>query len=814
MSKQAFKVLGKPVPPPDSYEKVTGTAPYTFDMELPGMLYAKLVTSTEPHARIKSIDYSKALQVPGVRIVATGKDFPVRIGIYVGDRDMLAIEKALWVGHPVAAVVAESIKAAEKAIDLVEVEYDPLPAVFDVEEALKPDAPLLHPDIANYKISPAFKPVPGTNIANQFRMIKGEGEAGFDKADLVIEKTFKMPFLHHAYMETWNTIAHYKVTGDIEIWTSSQSPYAPRYLMAMSLGVPVGKIKMRIPYVGGGFGGKAGVLIEPLVAMLSKKAGYKPVKLVMSRAEQMRSMPVIAGYKAYAKIGFSKDGKIVAYKVRFLFDTGAFADYTVNVARTAGYACTGVYDMPNVYCESLAIYTNKVPTTAIRGFGYPENHWVLERLMDMAARELRMDPVKIRSINLLRPGDPTSTTGYGSPLRADAGDIQGVLKTSAELIEWDKEPEQPKEPWKIRAKGIAMSLKGPSQPPNAVDAAIVKFNEDASVDILVATGNYGQGTVNALRMIVAEAFDLPLDKVHITWMNSTEWMPYTWQTVGSRSTFTVGQALLRAVEDAKRQIFDIASAVLKVPADQLELADGKVYVKGEPWMSIPLTEIVNGYTFPNGQVLGGPIIGRGIHSPGILSYLDPDTGQALPINPETGHSEPGHATVFYTFGSTAVEVELDLLTGDIKVLKATQVYDIGRLINPLTAKGQAIGGLIMGMSRALYEELIFDDSGGVANPNFSFYYVARAKDIPDDIRIKFLETPQADGPFGARGFSENVMIAVIPAIANAIERATGVSITELPMTHERVWRAIKEQRPDLIEKALKAFQEWKNASQG
>lgn len=779
-------------------------------MEFPGLLYAKILTSNEPHAYIKNIDYSKALQVPGVKTVATGKDFPYRIGIYVGDRDILAIDKALWVGHPVAAVVAESWRAAEKAIDLIEVEYDPLPPVFDPEEALKPNAPILHPDLAKYKVSPAFKPIPGTNIANIFKQKKGEGEAAFDKADLVIEQEFSIPNIHHAYMETWAAIAHYKHNGDIEIWTSSQSPYAPRYLMAMSLGIPVGKIKMRIPYVGGGFGGKAGILFEPLAAMLSKKAGYRPVKLMMSRAEQMRSWPITPKYKAKAKIGFSKDGRIVAYYARFIFDGGAFADYAVNVARTAGYACSGAYDITNLYCESVTVYTNKIPTTAIRGFGFPENHWVIEQLIEMGAIELGMDPVKIRSVNLLRPGDPHSTLGYGAPLRADQGDYQGVLKKAAELIEINKPPEQPKEPWKIRAKGLAYSVKGPSQPPNAVDAAIVKFNEDASVDILVSTGNYGQGTVNALRMIVAEALDIPLEKVHITWMNSTEWMPYTWQTVGSRSLFTVGQALMRAVEDAKRKIFDLASKVLKVAPDQLELKEGYVVVKGEPWLKVPLTELVMGYVYPNGQTLGGPIIGVGVHYPGTSTYLDPDTGQALPLNPELGkETEPGHATVFITPGATGVEIEVDLLTGEIKVLKGVQVYDLGKVINPLTAEGQSIGGFVMGMSRALWEQIIYDERGGVANPNFSFYYLARMKDAPDEIVSYFLETPQADGPFGARGFSENVMIAVMPAIANALRRTLGINITTLPMNPERVWRAIKEQRPDLLEKARKALLEWR-----
>ena len=785
-----FRYIGKRIPPRDAFDKVMGIAPYVYDMEVPGMLYAKLLQSTQPHARIKGIDYSKALSVPGVITVATGRDFPFRIGIYVGDRDLLAIEKALWVGHPVAAVIAENPRAAEKALDLIEVDYDPLPPVFDPIEAMKPEAPLLHPDLGKYRISPAFKPRPGTNIANEFRLLKGDIDKGFSKASVVVEGEFSIPFMSHVYMETQTVIAHYKPNGYVDIWSSAQSPFSARYLLAMSLGMPVGRIRIHVPYVGGGFGGKAGLGWEPLAVMLSKKAGYKPVKLLFTRAEQMRLAPVVAGVKAWGKLGLDREGRIVAYQAKFIFDSGAFGDYTVNVSRTAGYACTGSYEVDNVECLSYAVYTNKIPTTALRGFGYPENHWVLERLIDMAAKKLGMDPAKVRSINLLKPGK--SRTSTGARLREDAGDPQRVLREVVESLGWGKEPGSTGKPWKIRARGFALSVKGPSQPPDASSSAIIKFNEDGSVDVMVGTGNFGQGTVTSLAMIVAEEFGIPLEKVHIHELRSTNDSAYTWQTVGSRGLFTDGSALLEAIKDAKSKIKKVASAVLRVSEDHLEIGDGKVYVKGKPWHYIPLERIVMGYLYENGNAIGGPIIGSGRHIAELNTFLDPETGQGTP-------------TIFYTFGGTGVEVEVNVLTGEVKVVKAVQVFDVGKAINPLLVEGQMIGGFVMGQSRALYEELIFDEMGSVANPNLSFYYVARAKDMPDEWVLKIIETPQSDGPYGARGIGENVMIAVAPAIGNALYHGLGVDVRSLPLKAERVWRAIREQNPELYRKALEAL---------
>ncbi len=788
------KYIGKALPQLDSFHKVTGIAKYTHDISLPGMLHVKLVTSTEPHAEIINIDASEALKIPGVVTVLTGKDFPYRLGIYVGDRDVLAIDKVNWVGHPVAAVVAETMEAAEKAIDLVEVDYKPLKPVFDPFEALKEEAPIIHPKLGEYRRAPAFTPVPGTNIANKFTLRKGDVEKGFKEADVVVENRFYMPFVSHCYMETQSVVAHYHKDGTIEIWTSAQSPFAVRNLMGLSLGIPIGKIIIYQPFVGGGFGGKAGLHWEPLTALISKKVGYKPVKLKLSRKEQFTSAPVREGFHAEVKVGAKRNGKLTALKAKFILDSGAFADYTVNVSRAAGYSVGEVYDIPNVYCDSLAVYTNKVPTTAMRGFGHPESAWAVERSIEMLANELKMDPLKLRLMNVVKAG--ISTTVTGERLREDAGNPFQCLEAVAKAINWGKTEEKPKEPWKFIGKGLAVFSKGPAQPPNAASAAIIKINEDVTVDLMVGTGNFGQGTLTSLAQIVADELGVPVEKVRIRTMRSTDTVAYTWQTVGSRGLFTDGNAVLEALKDAKKQIKEVASQVLRVKPVDLEIKDEKVMVKGRPWENIPLSDIVMGYTYPNGNSIGGPIIGRGKYISPINTYLDPETGQGIP-------------TIFYTFGAAACKVEVDVLTGKVKVLEAAQAFDLGKAINPLLVRQQVEGGFIMGLSVALFEEIQFDERGWILNPNFSTYWVARAADIPSKIDTIPVENPQEDAPYGARGIGEVVMVGVPPTIANAVQNAIGVNINNLPLTPENVWKAIKKQRPELLEEMKKKLVSWK-----
>ena len=382
----ADAAVGKPLPPEDTVRKVTGTALYTYDWDLPGTLHAKLVASTVPHAKIVRISLDRAKEIPGVVIILTGKDMPFRVGMYAGDRDLLAIDKVLWAGHPVALVIAETLESAERASELVDVEYEALPAVFDPVQALSSDAPILHEGMAEYKHASVFYPVPGTNIANRFRLVHGDVEKGLEEAEEVVEDEFRISHVSHGYLETQNVVAQAFRDGTYEIWTSAQSPFVVRQIVSEALRVPYNKITIRIPFVGGGFGGKAGLGWEALIALASKAVGYRPVKLVLSRKENFASSASREGVVANVKAGFTKEGKCTAYKVRFVLDAGGYADYTVNVSRSMGYSAEGVYEIPNVYCESLAVYTNKIPTTAMRGFGYPESIWLLEHVFERAAK--------------------------------------------------------------------------------------------------------------------------------------------------------------------------------------------------------------------------------------------------------------------------------------------------------------------------------------------------------------------------------------------------------------------------------------------
>ncbi len=786
MGKQEYRYIGKPVPRMD-IDKVSGEAVFAYDFELPGMLWVKLVGSPYPHARIKRIKTDEAAKVPGVVAVLTGKDFPVRVGMHLSDRDVLAQEKALYVGHPVAAVVAETLDAAEKAAELIEVEYEPLPAVLDIEEAIKPDAPVLHPDLDKYRRLPSVKPVPGTNIANVFKLRKGNIEEGMSKADVVVEHEYKLPMLHHGYLEPWCCVARVQRDGTIEIWSSTQGPFAVRQQLAYSLGIPQTKILVHYLYVGGGFGGKADLHLEYIPVLISMKLGGKPVKLLLNREEVFHYCYHRGEYLLKMKTGATKDGKLVAHWGEYYYGTGCFADLGLLLGNTVGFLATGPYDIPHVYIDSYTVYTNKPATTAFRNYTHSELHFAFEQQLDELARKLGMDPVEFRLKNIWKPG--VSTTPTGQRLREDMGAPAETLKRAAELIEWGKPPEQPKEPWKIRVKGIAVGPKGPSFPSNAASSAIVKLNEDGGVDVITGVAEMGQGTSTAFAQIVAEELGIPVEKVRVYGISrDTANTPYDWETCASRALYAIGIAVRRAVADLKTQIRKVAAQALRVPEDEIEIDGGKAYVKGAPWYYVELKDLALGYTFPDGRAVHGPIIGRGAYIPDLCTALD-----------ELGR---GNAFPFITFVSFAVELEIDLLTGRITVPKAVAVSDTP-IINPILALGQAYGGAGMGINIALREEIKFDKNGRILNPNFTDYKLARIKDVPEEIKVEFLGYGQSDAPYGAKGIAES-FLNWWAVIACGLGHLLGSPVEKLPLTPDYVLKLIKERRPDLLKRVEEA----------
>jgi len=769
-----YSYIGKDVPRVDAVEKVTGMAKFAVDIKILGMLYAKVLKSPHAHARILSIDASKAEKLPGVKAVLTGKEIPLKVGIYVADRDVLAKEKARWVGDPVVVVAATSEEVAEEAVKLIEVKYKELKSVFDPREALKKDAPLVHENLHEYAHSPVFSPVPNTNIANNFKLRKGDVKKGFEEADIIVENEFFQPQVDHVPMETHACIGQYLPDGRINIWTSAQSPFAIRYLLGASLGVPVYKINVYVPYVGGGFGGKAGINLEPLVVLLSKKAGGRPVKFVPTREEEFTTAPIRQGIYARIKTGVKKNGKITAEEIEFIWDAGAYADYGVNIGRASGYTCVGPYEVPNIKCDSLTVYTNHPYGTAFRGFGHLELLWPIERQMDMVARKIGMDPVEFRLKNILRPGSITAT---GEKLREDAGRLDLCIKAVTKALNWGKENEAPKEPGKFRGKGIAALCKAPAIPSNASSSALVKFNEDGSAVVLIGDTEIGQGTATAMAQIAAEELGLPIEKINVLWKRETDFSPYNWQTAASRGTFMSGNAVIAACEDAKEQIKAIAAQVLRVPKEALIVAKERVFLPERPEVGLPLRAVVMGYTYPNGNAIGEPVIGRGGYIARGMTHLDLETGQGRPA-------------IKWTFGAHGVEVEVDTATGEVRILRAVSAFDVGKALNPLLVKGQIYGGFIQGMGIALMEEYIYNEKGATLNNNLTDYKIPRAPDIPDEHIPVIVETPQRDGPYGARGIGELSMIAIPSAIGNAIYDAVGVEIKNLPMSPEKVWKAL------------------------
>jgi CO/xanthine dehydrogenase Mo-binding subunit len=769
-------LIGKSIPRIDGFEKAAGRATYTDDMSLAGMLHARMLLSPHAHARIVKIDVSRAMTVPGVKAVLTGRDLPYRVGLYMVDKPVLADGKVRYFGEPVAAVAATTEENAREAVGLIEVEYEPLEPVLDARKALEEDSPLVHELLHTYDcIRGVFCPIARSNIANHFKLRKGDIEAGFAASDRVFENHFYAPQVQHVPMETHATIAHWSPKGRIEIWTSAQSPFAVRHLLSVALSISHSRIRVVVPYLGGAFGGKAGIHLEPLVALLSKAAGYRPVKLTATREEEFITLPCRQGLHARVKTGVSEEGRIVAEEIEYVWDAGAYADYGVNIGRASGYSGAGPYDIDNVKLDSYTVYTNKPFGTAYRGFGHVELFWAVESQMDMVARELGMDPVDFRLKNLLKPG---STTITGEKVTEHTGSVRKCLEAVAQEIGWSERVASASSGRKVRGRGIAVLHKAPAMPPNTASSALIKFNEDATADVLVSGVDYGQGTATSLSQIAAHALGLPFERIHFIWAKDTDYSPYDWQTVASRLTVMGGLCILRAAGDAIDQIKTVAAQALGVEKGALETGDGRVFVREAPERGLDYKQIVMGYMFPNGNSIGGPVIGRGSYVAEGLTNLDLETGQGLPA-------------LNWTYGAHAVDIEVDTATGEIDILRIVSAFDVGMVINEDLCRGQVVGGGVQGVGTAMIEQYIYDVQGRLLNPSFTDYKIPTVRDIPHEMVQIFIETPHDKGPFGARGVAEHPMISVPPAIANAIYEATGVRMTDLPLSPEKVFLALK-----------------------
>lgn len=770
-----YSSLGKSFQRKEALEKVTGAAKYTGDFSAPGLLYAKMVTSPHAHARIRSIDTSAARRVSGVRAIVTGKNYPYLTGSEIYDRPPIAVHKVRYHGEPVVVVVADNEAGAKRASELIKVEYEALPVVNSPGEAVQSGAPLVHEGLRGYKHSEDVYPEPDTNIANRTRIRKGDMEKGWMESEVNAEASFSFNQSDHVATETRACTVEILPDGKVIIHSSSQSPFLIKKWISTFFGIDLGKVIVIVPFVGGAYGGKTPVQLEPIAYLASKAVGGRMVKLVNTREEDMITSPVHIGLEARVKLGSTKDGRLKAVKITYLLDGGAYSDRAIIISRAAAVDCTGPYKIENVWCDSLCMYTNHPPATAFRGFGHSELTFVMERTMDILADKLNIDPLELRLMNAIVPGDTTPTQ---APLNeSKVGNLTRCLGKLRELIDWDEEERVKIDDRKVRAKGVSCFWKTSVIPPGAGSGVVLTFNKDGSINLNCGVVEFGQASKTALAQILAERMDIDVDQIHVVMKVNTEVSPEHWKTVASRTTLMAGNAVLNAADDAKAQLYKTAAVVLRCSEDDIEIGGGRVFLKDDPDTGIDIKDIAHGYRYPNGNVVGEQVIGRGSYTLKGLTELDPETGKGIP-GPE------------WTVGAQAVEVEFDTRDFTYQILKAATVIDQGKVINPAGAREQMTGGMCMGLSFASRESFLFTDEGLVRNPMLRTYKVMRFGENPEYL-VDFVETPDLEAPYGARGIGEFGVIGMPAALANSLSKAAEVPLNRLPLFPELIWRTKK-----------------------
>lgn len=763
-----YSVVGQSLPLIDGVEKVTGEGIYGVDIKLPGMLHARLLRSAYAHARILRIDTSEAGKIPGVYAVVTAEDLPNRrVGLSLKDEYILGRDKVRYIGEAIAAVAAVDLETADEALKAIEVEYEELTPVFDTTQAMQKGAPVIHEDLGNYQQSSYqiryMRPVPGTNIASHIKLRKGDIESGFRQAHVVVEETFRCHRIHHCYLEPHAVLADCR-RDKITIWTNGQRPFDICVYVADLFGMPVSKVRVINTKIGGGFGGKITARLEPVVVALSQKS-RRPVKLVLTRQEEFIGFG--GQHSAVVKIkgGATREGKLTAVEMETIWDAGAFADGGISVASMAGAAgASGPYRIPNLKIDSYLVYTNKSNPSALRGMGMQQIAWAVESQMDMIAEKLGMDPVEFRILNVFEEGDRSAT---GEVL--DSVSVKECIKKVAEALEWGKGPKLPN-----RGKAICAWHKFSA--PGTTSSAMVKVNGDGSVTLLTGASEIGQGSNTVLAQIAAEELGLSVIEINVI-SGDTDATPFDHGSFSSRVTHHTGNAVRLAAQDARRQILDVAVQMLRpleVTPESLEVKDHGVFVRSNPEIGFPFAEVA----LASRVRYGTPVIGKGSFRGRGSHLLDPETGQS---------DQP--AASEWVYMAQGAEIEVDPETGMIGTVRLVGAYDCGKAINPLSVNGQIRGGNMMGVGLTLYEEMIFEE-GQLVNPNFMDYMIPTAMEAPKMEAI-VVEASHPAGPYGAKGIGEAAIVLVAPAIGNALYRATGVRIRELPLSPHRVLEALE-----------------------
>ncbi len=759
-------VIGRSIPRLDAAEKAAGKAMFGPDFRVAGMLCGKVLRSPHAHARVIGIDSSKAARLHGVRAIVTPRDVPpVSISPFFSDQYALCRDNMVrCVGEPVAAVAAETEDIAEEALGLLKVDYEVLPAVFQAGEASRPDPPaVVHPDMRTYKPLTAvpIRPDPlRPNVCQTFTLRCGDIERGFKEADLIVENNFTTARIQHCQLEPHMSLAWFEPDGSLTIRSSSQMVNPVRTCLSRLFNLPPARVRVLSSFIGGGYGGKGGIRAEPIAALLAQKSG-RPVGVFFTREEMFTFGGHRVPFATYIRDGVRKDGTLVAREMRVALAIGLYSDYSILIVRRAVAGAAGTYRVPNFKLDSRGVYTNLPLTGALRGFGCPEVEWPIEQQMDIIAGKLGLDPVTVRKRNILREEERDV-----SGMVTQSIGVAECLDRVAEWIKWGQKPAEVAGVWR-KGKGIGIGNK--STIAGSTSVVTVKMWQDGVIEVRSSAVELGQGVETTLAQIAAQQFEAPVEQVRII-NGDTAYCPFDYGTVASRSLTHNGNALIAACNDVKQQLFKMAAR--KLGAWDLATSGGRIYVKEAPDRSIGITELFNPMGIP---LEGGEIIGRGAF-----------TGPAAPEDPETGQSE--RAVFDYSHIATAVEVAVNVETGEVKLLRSAVACDVGKAVNPAIVEGQIEGGNAMGVGSAIFEEVVAGETGAVLNNGFRDYRIPGALDLPEINNNKafIVEVASPIGPYGAKGVGELALIATAPAIANAVYDAVGVRIKDLPITREKV----------------------------
>lgn len=767
--------IGKSVFRKESLEKVTGKARYTADYLASDALHVEMVKSSYAHAMIRSIEIEEAEKLEGVRAIILGDNLPL-IGEEVIDRPPLAVNKVRYYGEVIALVVADTIPIARKAAQLIHIEYVPLTVVNSPLQALEKDAPLLHDNLLEYTKDEGIYPVEGTNIINHTKIRKGDVQVGMKEGEVMIESHFSIPISDHSAMETRAAICEIGESGIVRIVTSSQAPYMVKKIISRDFKVETGKVVVETPFVGGGYGGKASVHLEIFAYLASKAVGGRKVRVFNTREEDLSVSPVHVGLEATIQLACTKDGKLTAAKLKYVFDGGAYADKSPHLSTAGAVDCTGPYKIDHVWCDALCVYTNHPYAAPFRGFSHGEVHFAFERAMDILAKKVQMDPLQFRKINAIQLGDTTPTQVVLTSSKV--GNVTKCIDRLREIMEWEKGQLEVISKNKIRVKGISCSWKNSTIGPAVSSGVVLTFNSDGSINLMSGLVEIGTGTKTVLAQILAEQMKMSVDRIHVRMAVDTQTEPEHWKTVASRGTLMAGRAVMAAADDAIRKLKKMGAIVLRVPEDDLEVGNETVFLRDNPKQSIPFKDIVYGYTYPNGNSIGGQIIANGSYTLTGLTNLDPETGAGNP-GPE------------WAVAAQGVEIEMDTKTCRYQILKAITVVDLGEVLNYKAALGQIKGAMSMGIAWAGREAFYFDENGRVLNPQLRTYRPLRFGEHPK-YEVDIIKTPHLEAPFGARGAGEHGLVGIPAALGNALSLASNTELKSLPLTPESIWKQQKE----------------------